>query len=149
MTKKNTTATTQSQHSWTAAQLAYLADNASTPRTPLVEGFRKAFPDFAASDQSIVGRRYTLIHKGSSKNPALNVQAIQSRIEDTEASLATLKEQLKAAQKVANEVTKDDAPSTEDLVALSMADLRKVAAEYNVSKGGSKQAIADRIVAAA
>ena len=136
---------TRSQHKWSEDQLAHLAENPSAPRSVLVAGF----PDFAGSDQSIVGRRFGLVNQGSKRNPALNVAAIEVRIAECEQDLASLKEQLKKAKRIAARAGKG-APKVmvETLVAITITDLRAAAEMAGFKANGSKEAIAKRIVAA-
>ena len=142
---KKTAKTDRKTVSWTPEMLAHLANNPSVPRTPLVEGFRKKFPDFAGSDQSIVGRRYRLLQDGSKAHPEIGLTAINARIAELEDELADLMD--KRAKMEAS-----DEPKTQDLMeALKEATYREVqqaAKDAGVSAKGSRNELLERIAEA-
>lgn len=144
-TKKTATADSGNVR-WTPEMLAYLAEHLSVPRTPLVEGFRKKFPDFPGSDQSIVGRRYRLLQDGSRAHPEIGLTAINARIAELEDELADLvdkRAKIEAGAEAADE------PKTQNLMeALKDATYREVqqaAKDAGVSAKGSRDDLLARI----
>ena len=141
-TKKNTNESGNVK--WTPEMLSYLAEHPTTPRTPLIEGFRAKFEDFTGSDQSVVGRRYRLLQDGSKAHPEIGLTALNVRIAELEDELADLKAKRDRMEAAADEST-SDVPSVEEITALPMDEVRSLADRFGVKKSGGKQAIAERI----
>lgn len=151
MAKKNTTQAMASEttkrgtdrvtHKWTPEQLTFLADRPDTKREDLGAEFRKAFPDFKGSTTAIVGKRYTLLHKGSTAHPEIGRRSLEARAQRLRDELAEVEAQLAGMN--------DTAPSVDDLIGKTMTELRQLAKERGVKASGSKGDIAERIVNAA
>lgn len=78
-------------HRWSTEELEFLLEHASDSGPDLVAAFRKKFPKFEGSDQSILGRRYTLLHKAT--DIETRKRALEHRIEGTKEILRSLEEE--------------------------------------------------------
>ena len=149
MTKKNTAKaeTTRSTHKWTREQMEFLVARPTMGRTELEAEFRAAFPKFDGSQQSIIGKRYTLLNRPSATkaNPALAQQALETRIAQLEHELAQARADLEATHTGEYWGEASDVPSIEEITSMPMDEVRSLADRLGIKKSGGKQAIAERI----
>lgn len=138
-----TKTTTRKTHAWTPEQMTFLADRPTMNRDELEKAFRKAFPKFTGSQQALVGKRYTLLHKGSAKHPDVSRRSLEARIAEVREELATLEARLDAM----NDPDADFRARIAELNEMTLTDLRAAAKAAGVKANGSRNDIAARILA--
>lgn len=131
---------TEERHQWSDAELRFLAEHATDQQGDLVERFRKAFPKFSGSDQSIIGRRYQLI-RGYQRAPEYTVRALDAVVQE-------LREQLDELEGRRDEFAARAVSHNDAMLELSLKELAAKAKEAGVAGYGSKRDIVERLVAA-
>ena len=125
---------------WQPDQLDFLRANASLSGKDLVAAFRKAFPSFKGSDQSVKGRRYTILNR--TQTPEDLVAALEARLIGAREQVDQLEHELVEARRQASEVAGPEFESMRKAELLRVAEERGLAVPKSANKARIVKALA-------